>query len=248
MLETTTSWELENNNRKEQHKKRLEDWNNKTRIEKIEHIKKTTITEQQQVDIQNDKQHHQKNHETPNNVVWKLSQETTNIENQEIAKGIVIQLIEQTVSQSTKKQQTITETEDISKKITTNNMITNNSKSKIQQKINNYFCTDRQDTNTTKIKLAKTQKSKMATGSQSENLVFDGSPETTPRNMTSRDQPSLHPISTCSESLPHLSLLGFYPETRQVCKLSINLLTLAGLSANILVDKPANLSRSTVKS
>ena len=147
LLETTAAWELENNSRKEQHKKRLED---KTRIEKIEHIKKTTITEQQQVDIQDDKQQHQENHETPNNVVWKLSQETTNIENQEIAKGIVIQLIEQTVNQSTKKQQTIPETEDMNKKTTTEKMITNNSKSKKQQKINNYFGTDQQDANTTK--------------------------------------------------------------------------------------------------
>ena len=46
----------------------------------------------------------------------------------------------------------------------------------------------------------------------------------------------------------HLSLLGFYPETWQVCKLSIHLLTLAGLSTNISVDKPANLCRCMVKS
>ena len=46
----------------------------------------------------------------------------------------------------------------------------------------------------------------------------------------------------------HSSLLGFYPETWQVCKLSINLLTLAGLSTNISVDKPANLCRCMVKS
>ena len=46
----------------------------------------------------------------------------------------------------------------------------------------------------------------------------------------------------------HLSLLGFYTETWQVCKLSINLLTLAGLSTNISVDKPATVSRCMVKS
>ena len=46
----------------------------------------------------------------------------------------------------------------------------------------------------------------------------------------------------------HLSLLGFYPETWQVCKLSINLLTLAGLSRNISADKPATISRCMVKS
>ena len=46
----------------------------------------------------------------------------------------------------------------------------------------------------------------------------------------------------------HLSLLGFYPETWQVCKLSINLLTLAGLSTNISADKPATVSRCMVKS
>ena len=42
-------------------------------------------------------------------------------------------------------------------------------------------------------------------------------------------------------SKSHLSLLESYPETWQVCKMSINLLTLAGLSTNISVDKPANL-------
>ena len=47
---------------------------------------------------------------------------------------------------------------------------------------------------------------------------------------------------------PIYTLLGFYPETWQVCKLSINLLTLAGLSTNISVDKPANLYRCMVKS
>ena len=56
-------------------------------------------------------------------------------------------------------------------------------------------------------KLAKIQKSKglsstHATESQSEDLIFDGSPETTPRNMTSLEQPSLHSISSCRESLP----------------------------------------------
>ena len=50
------------------------------------------------------------------------------------------------------------------------------------------------------------------------------------------------------DELTHLSLLGFYPETWQVCKLSINLPTLAGLSTTISVDKPANLCRCTVKS
>ena len=46
----------------------------------------------------------------------------------------------------------------------------------------------------------------------------------------------------------HLSLLGFYPETWQVYILSINLLTLAGLSTNISADKPAILCRCMVKS
>ena len=46
----------------------------------------------------------------------------------------------------------------------------------------------------------------------------------------------------------HLSLLGFYPETWQVCKLSIHLLTLEGLSTNISANKPANLCRCMVKS
>ena len=46
----------------------------------------------------------------------------------------------------------------------------------------------------------------------------------------------------------HFSLLGFYPETWQVFKLSINLLTLAGLSTNISADKSANLCRCLVKS
>ena len=39
----------------------------------------------------------------------------------------------------------------------------------------------------------------------------------------------------------HLSLLGFYPETWQVCKLSIDLLTLAGVWSS---HKPANPGRS----
>ena len=46
----------------------------------------------------------------------------------------------------------------------------------------------------------------------------------------------------------HLSLLGFYPKTWQACKLSINLLTLTGLSTNISVDNPATVSRCMVKS
>ena len=37
----------------------------------------------------------------------------------------------------------------------------------------------------------------------------------------------------------HLSLLGFYPETWQVCKVSINLLTLAGLRTVFGVAGPS---------
>ena len=80
--------------------------------------------------------------------------------------------------------------------------------------------------------------------------------ENVPRNLEINKQNCIFfPLITlillymfCSPSQVHLSLLGFYPEIRQGCRLSINLLTLAGLSANILVDKPANLSRCTVKS
>ena len=43
----------------------------------------------------------------------------------------------------------------------------------------------------------------------------------------------------------HFSPLSAVP---QVCKVSINLLTLAGLSTYISADKPATISRCTVKS
>ena len=160
-------------------------------------------------------------------------------------------------------------------------MITNNSKSKKQLKINNFFCTEKQETTKQKItrnsdflttpkfkleqtttkkaspkpkttkkvakinnkkeiketkieeenkklrgywtKLAKIQKSKEATKrekgdasskvsksphaiksqeSQSEDLVFDGSPETVPKILTSFGQPNLGSTSTFRKNLP----------------------------------------------
>ena len=144
LLETPTAWELENNNRNEQYKKRIGDWNNKTRIEKIEHIKEITNNEQQEVDVQNEKQKHQENSEVPNNVIWKPRQETTIEEDKKMMEDIVIQLIEQTIIQSNNKQQTKQEADHIAGKITKNNMITNNSKSNKQQKFNNFFCTEQQ--------------------------------------------------------------------------------------------------------
>ena len=148
LLETTTAWELEKNNRIEQHKKRLEDWNNRTRREKIEHIKELKNIDS----VQNEKQHHEENPENPenpNNKVWKLRQETTDDFNKILVEVIINELIEQTINKTNNKQQIKPEVENNTEKITTTNMITNNSKSKKQQKINNYFCTNQQTTQQT---------------------------------------------------------------------------------------------------
>ena len=88
MLETTTAWELEINKRIEQHKKQLEDWNNRTRREKTEHIK-----ELKNIDpVQNEKQHHEENPENPenpNNKIWKLRQETIDNFNKKLIEVII---------------------------------------------------------------------------------------------------------------------------------------------------------------
>ena len=46
--------------------------------------------------------------------------------------------------------------------------------------------------------------------------------------------------------LPRISHFSTLSVSRQVCKVSIDLLTLAGLSANISADGPANPGRCTV--
>ena len=56
--------------------------------------------------------------------------------------------------------------------------------------------------------------------------------------------PLCHLYSTAlSSDAIHFSTLGAIPH---VCKVSIDLLTLAGLSANISMDRPANLGMCTV--
>ena len=81
-----------------------------------------------------------------NNNIKKIKKLQTN-ENSRIMEDIVTQLIEHTIIQANNKQQT----ENITEKITINNMITNNSKSKKQLKINNFFCTEKQETTKQKI-------------------------------------------------------------------------------------------------
>ena len=122
---------------------------NRTRREKIEHIKELKNIEQQSDSVQNEKQHPEENPENPNNKVWKLRQETTDDFNKILVEVIINELIEQTINKSNNKQQIKPEVENNTEKITTTNMITNNSKSKKEQKINNYFCTNQQTTQQT---------------------------------------------------------------------------------------------------
>ena len=58
-----------------------------------------------------------------------------------------------------------------------------------------------------------------------------------------RTSPTEEKIVLKDSGTSHFSTLGAIPH---VCKVSIDLLTLAGLSANISMDRPANLGMCTV--